>query len=515
MRINIFKLFLLFSLFLVLFIKTNVSLDPDLGWRIKAGQDYLNFGIPESDPYSYTMPSFPWVDHAWVTTIFIGRSYETIGKGILSFIFALLAFFAFLIGYKRVLHEKKDLLNVKLRETIIGNSLGMYSSFVFLLSFAIILPFSGIRAQIVSWFLLSLFFYLIDMESKYIKFRLFLPLFFLIWANLHGGFLSGLLVYFIYLISICIRKKMLFPKDILILLLSTIATFINPYGAGIWREVLSSVTDSKLRFAVMEWMPALFNFDIAAISLSVISVFLVYKYHKKFKLEELLIYLFLLVGGISSRRNLPLWVLYSLPLSFRAVNYLYDEIKNIKFGKRRFGFLYKALWIMSVSILLIQSGFALWGSFYLTEDTFYPKNAVNYLRNNSTDGNIFSNYGWGGYLIWKYPQKKVFVDGRMPSWRWDKAPLGESAAAFDDYRDILSGEQEFEEAFALYNIDIVLWPKTAPPSLMDKLDEKITKTLEEFSDEEEVGFNFLEELRSNNFEVLYEDEKAVVLKKTN
>jgi hypothetical protein len=27
-------------------------------------------------------------------------------------------------------------------------------------------------------------------------------------------------------------------------------------------------------------------------------------------------------------------------------------------------------------------------------------------------GNIFNTYNWGGYLIWKYPEQKVFIDGR-------------------------------------------------------------------------------------------------------
>jgi len=29
---------------------------------------------------------------------------------------------------------------------------------------------------------------------------------------------------------------------------------------------------------------------------------------------------------------------------------------------------------------------------------------------------VFNTYHWGGYLIYTYPNAKVFVDGRMPAW---------------------------------------------------------------------------------------------------
>lgn len=32
-------------------------------------------------------------------------------------------------------------------------------------------------------------------------------------------------------------------------------------------------------------------------------------------------------------------------------------------------------------------------------------------------GNVFSMYEWGGFLIWRKPKIKVFVDGQMPSWK--------------------------------------------------------------------------------------------------
>ena len=37
-------------------------------------------------------------------------------------------------------------------------------------------------------------------------------------------------------------------------------------------------------------------------------------------------------------------------------------------------------------------------------------------------------YGWGGYMIWQYPQVKPSIDGRMTLWRDES-----NYSAFEDY----------------------------------------------------------------------------------
>src|SRR3990170_8609228 len=70
---------LLAILFLVFVLKGYVFLDPDFGWRIRAGEMYFSQGIPQKDPFSYTMPSFPWVDHAFSQSAFYYLVFSNIG----------------------------------------------------------------------------------------------------------------------------------------------------------------------------------------------------------------------------------------------------------------------------------------------------------------------------------------------------------------------------------------------------------------------------------------------------
>ena len=236
----------------------------------------------------------------------------------------------------------------------------------------------------------------------------------------------------------------------MILLASILVTLINPYGPGIWREALSSVSDTKLRFSIVEWMPALTMLDLAIVSFIGISFALFVKYWKRMAFEEAGLYIFFLASALLSRRHLPLFVIIALPVTVKTINFLLGDAKRVKNGQERFTKFYKTLWLTSLIIFFIQAIFAFREAGYLGYGGFYPKEAVSYLNENLPRGEIFSEYGWGGYLIWNLPQKKVFVDGRMPSWRWDKPGNAGLTSAFDTYNEVLSGKTDYRKVFERY-----------------------------------------------------------------
>jgi hypothetical protein len=71
--------------------KGSVGLDPDFGWHIRSGEYILENGIPSFDPLSYTMPSFPFIDHAWGSSILFFLFYPVVSLCGLSF-FAFLSY---------------------------------------------------------------------------------------------------------------------------------------------------------------------------------------------------------------------------------------------------------------------------------------------------------------------------------------------------------------------------------------------------------------------------------------
>lgn len=97
---------------------------------------------------------------------------------------------------------------------------------------------------------------------------------------------------------------------------------------------------------------------------------------------------------------------------------------------------------------ILDTAVAFKSGYFLSENIFYPKKGVAYILANLPKGEVFSDYGWGGYLIWKLPQKKVFIDGRMPHW----------PNILKEFAQISTGEKDYQPVFDQYNIEAVLWP---------------------------------------------------------
>ncbi len=74
----------------VFWLKASSFLDPDFGWQLRTGQIILSAGIPRTDPFSYTMPNYPYVDHSWLTDVALAKLFPLIGFSGLAVIFSLL-----------------------------------------------------------------------------------------------------------------------------------------------------------------------------------------------------------------------------------------------------------------------------------------------------------------------------------------------------------------------------------------------------------------------------------------
>lgn len=504
---NNLPIFLGLLVFSVFCLRAFIFLDPDFGWRLATGEIILADGIPKTDPFTYSMNSFPFVDHAWVQSSLMALIYRSFGKSILAFIyvgFAMAPLIISFFGNKKIIRK-----NMVISKEALGADYGVFGNFAFLLSTYILFLFFGIRAQVFSWLMLAILLNLLLKRSLWSKYKNFFPFFFMVWVNLHGSFFLGLAVTSLVLVVRSLRLRKINVHDFVVLALSFFASLVNPYGAGVWGEVWSSVTDLKLKWTIVEWMPSLTMLNLAVAILIAFSLVFVIKQRKIFVVEEVFLYFVFLLAALSSRRHLPLWAIVTLPMLIRAVNSFYLQVAKIKGGKIRFRKVYKIAWVGISIVILIQALLDFREVFFLKEDMFYPKEAVTYLKKDLPEGEIFSEYGWGGYLIWKLPEKRVFIDGRMPSWRWDSPANLETDSAFDDYNDILSGDLDYRDVFERYGVGTVLWSKPRPKGFLDNLSDKV----ETFFGKEE-DFEFIGELEKDGWKRLYEDDVAVVYQRS-
>jgi hypothetical protein len=224
---------------------------------------------------------------------------------------------------------------------------------------------------------------------------------------------------------------------------------------------------------------------------------------------ELAFGLLLLIMAITSQRHVPFLVIFFVFISSKIFYFLGNQINANKYSRQRFkkisGF------ILIIFLLTVGLEICLNLGKNLTIDS-YPVKAVKFLNTQNLEGNVFSTYNFGGYLIWALPQKKVFIDGRMPSWRREGNFPGESNYAYEDYSKMLSDDKFFKSQLAKYNINYVLLPKPA-----NKIQSSLMKMLVNL-EKKLTGVNFDNHILYTDLEKLglkkiYGDERFVVYKK--
>ncbi|MBI3559155.1 hypothetical protein HY085_02055 [Candidatus Gottesmanbacteria bacterium] len=164
-----------------------------------------------------------------------------------------------------------------------------------------------------------------------------------------------------------------------------------------------------------------------------------------------LIYFFLLKGSFTFRVIFILaaavlsWSILSLGYRSQILGLLFFVIELLILEKRKFWSLPLLFFFWANThlsfflgpLILIKInwrwdfGFVMFPVLISSLLFFLPKNNFSeeaYCRNLSLPckavknftfepGNIFNTYEWGGYLVWKLPDNKIFVDGRMPAWQ--------------------------------------------------------------------------------------------------
>ena len=194
------------------------SLDPDLGWHLRYGQQIFEEGrVFRDNTIGYFL-----TDHIWTLNyslyqwlIFVLEKY--IGVWSLSVVQSALMVLMFGV-IKKIF--KLDLISGVL-----------VVSYFWLLSLPVV--GLGLRPQVLSTF------FLVFSLAILIKRRWWwlVPLSFM-WANSHGAFILELIVMSIYFGQLLVKKDKEIVKFSLIGVLVIVVSLINPFGIGIYEEAL-------------------------------------------------------------------------------------------------------------------------------------------------------------------------------------------------------------------------------------------------------------------------------------
>lgn len=385
--------------------------DPDIWSRLAVGKLVTETGtVTTDDPFSYTPKKPEWIDHEWgAGVVFYAVALVGHQKGLIAFK-GLLLFGTILFIYLRCRRDLGRPPSLIFHLLLIG---GFYLGFV-----------ATIRAQAFTYFFFSAWLYLLEREnSGPTKAGWLIPVSAVLWANLHGGFLAGVALPFVYAAGAFLSHGR-YRRLSVLAVLAALASLVNPYGVKYWSYLADAVSMS--RSGITEWRaldlldlhPAFLGFKIL---LALTVVFLVLRTAEDDLPEPsaLLTLLVTAVVGLRVERHTTFFVIAAAPfvhssLSARWLRFVGGQaaarrlsqavpqlLPALAHGLGRGVLLTLLIGALSVAPARVR---------FLRQ---VPVRAVEFISQNRLSGNLLVPFNFGSYATWRlYPACRVSMDGR-------------------------------------------------------------------------------------------------------
>ncbi|MBK8550465.1 MAG: tetratricopeptide repeat-containing protein [Ignavibacteria bacterium] len=404
---------------LILFFTIRKIANLDTGFHLAAGRWILtNFSVPVKDIFTYTVSQNEYIDIQWLYQVLIYAFYLFFNYTGLTIFNTLVIGCVFYL-----LLKKMNLYGVPVFLSLI---------LLFVTVISIQLRF-GYRPEIVTWLFMLCSLFILERYYYFGKAKLYLlPVIMLLWVNMHGLFILGLMITGVYLVSISINKKSIDKNLLKWFLISIASVFINPYfteGVMFPFYLFTRLQKGNIfQQNITELQPPWGMAGDAGLELylyyviSIISFILLVITYRKRALHQFVLLAAFFYISYSSFRNIPVFILYAVYI----IAICLSDVLNNESVKRsieivsRYEKYFKI--IFSVTLLLICIRIFT-GAYYRNynseiksgtgvDETILPEQTADFINSNSLRGNILNNLELGGWLDWK-TKLPVFIDGRL------------------------------------------------------------------------------------------------------
>src|SRR3989344_2138602 len=469
---------LLFVLLAVFLIHNFDSIGQDIGRHLKVGEIiWQTKEVPKTNLFSFTEPNFSFINHHWLSEVIFYGVFSLGGFTglILLKIFVVLYSFLllfFLVNNLLTTSQVMPTFEVRLWITDFASRLstGFWPIVIsFLLSIFIFISRTEVRPEIFSFVILAFFLFTLfkaKHEQKY-KYIWFLPIAQLLWVNLHIYFFIGPFLILAFLVDRLANKDYAnVKKTIIILFLAFVATLVNPAGirgALLPFNILKEYGYSIVENQTLAFLADFFSFNLpifvfkVSVGVLVVSFLLTIKKAKQ-RVFEILLSAFFIYAGFRMLRNLPLYALVSFPVMAVLLTDIRCQYANLmRMPRITNKILRTALvgFLVFMIFFVASGGYYKWASLSKKVGFSIPdglERAVDFVKENNIEGPMFNNFDIGGYLIWKLPDEKVFVDNR---------PEAYSVEFFSEiYKPMQENEEKWKEFSEKYGINFIFFGHT-------------------------------------------------------
>jgi hypothetical protein len=429
--------------------------DPDFWWHLRTGQLIVETGsIPKEDPFSFTAAGSPWVAHEWLCDLLIYGIESTVGYWGNVLLFTALALAALAVMH-RLLLKMGVSPRVALGLVILGGAMS--------------LPYCTVRPLVFSWLFAAIFLHSLYAQRLDSRTPIWhLPPLMLLWANLHAGYVIGLLLAGLWLASTAVervlsRERHDLRRPTLLLVACLAATIANPNGLALLAYPLTYLAPGNtIQGFIGDWQSPDFHlplhWPLAAGIVALVLVGLRGDTRNLFRLSLAAVFTFM---ALASSRHQPLFALV-----FMAV--MGDVLREQWRWARREGAAQPAPrgvpalnWVILAAATLVMA-FAVGRSPYLqlngsplTSGLFnYPAAGTEFIHDNYPDARMFNLFQWGGYIINElYPEQRVFIDGRVDMY---------GDTLMEQYIRVERLQPGWPDVLRQHNIDLVIIEKDSP-----------------------------------------------------
>jgi hypothetical protein len=441
---------------------SRVASSGDLWVAIGCGKYILAHGVTRTDPFSFNSPPGTWVNQNWLSHVLftlIQRAAGLTGLGLWKFVVSI-AIGGLVASTARALGASRA---VAALSAIAMAAVGR--------------PFYDLRPNLHTVLMsAALMRWLAGIERRALRRYWPVALLFILWANLHGGFLFGIVALFAAAGAVAVIRlsrgceAARWPAVLLLPVIGLAATVISPYGVTNLTHpyVITMGPDSAYWRQVVEWMPpygpsavgdagVIAFWILTGAGILIAGSAAVRTRRRSRARDEMpppdapsilpigLIALTGLVLSLTSRRFIPLFSVAVMPLLAVLVTRIVPGALDRRIPLGRLNeqgaglagapsrATRRILWPVSaaaaiavVSLTVVPSlfiGNSLWPASLgfaarLVRADEQPSEAARFLATSGARGRVLAPWVWGGYLLYAEPfdggeaRYRIYMDGR-------------------------------------------------------------------------------------------------------
>lgn len=431
-----------------------LNIDGDLPRHLLLGQLIRETrSVPTTDTFSFRTEGFPSIPHEWLSQVILSIANDLLGLSGVVLLTAILITMVWTLVYQETARRSSNSLFINLFVLALGIAISIIH----------VLP----RPHLFTYLFTALWIMVIErITSDKPQLWWLLPILMLLWVNMHGMFVLGIIIWGIYLVGSWLenpsRAWFTSPSSKALLLggfLSITATFLSPSGVHIWEAITSLGSNAYITSRIPEYQSANFHMPETwpFILLLILTIIGFARSTNKAHWSHILLTAAFAAIALYTSRMLPLFAIVAVPIIAKNVS----ELVQQEFPESRFVATEKNfstmnatsngwIWLLVVAIAVT----AIFGSDGAIDpggignvfhESFFPVEAVEWLNENPQEGQMFNEFDWGGYLLLKLsPHQQIFMDGHTHIY-------GETLTR--EYETVITQHDGWQDIFDKYDIE--------------------------------------------------------------